>query len=235
MNNKLLQLLILVVTITACKDDSKNSNSNEVNSAIDKALDSKTNPWTGKLDQLLTLQMASKAFGYEPSEAEVNYRKIFENPDTHDLSYEWDKGREKEMDVPHVGKMMFPEKDRIELRWVKATSLENFKNNYRTPTKEELANAEKGMKENIAEQVKQGKITQEQADMATGLGSSLGSGVSYDVVNNVGEYSLWNNKDKNLSVFYKGLQFQLAVYLGDEAVNKAKAIAIAQMIIKEKL
>ncbi len=235
MKNKLLLLLILVVAITACKNDSKNNNSKEVNSAIDQTLDSKSNAWSGKLDQLLTLQMAAKAFGYEPSEAEVNYRKTFENPDTHDLTYEWDKGRQKEMDVPHVGKMKFPETDRVELRWVKVTSLENFKNSYRTPTQEELANAEKVMKERMAEQVKEGKMTQEQANMASGLGSSLGSGVSYDIVTNVGDYALWNNKDKNLSVFYKGLQFQLAVYLGDEATNKAKAVDVAQMIIKEKL
>lgn len=235
MKNNLLLLIIIALSFTACKNDSSNGTSNDVNTAIDKALDSKTNPWAGKLDELLTLQMAAKALGYEPSEAEVNYRKVFENPDTHDLSYEWDKGREKEMDVPYVGKMMLPEKDRIELKWVKTTSLETFKNNYRTPTQEELDNAEKAMKERMAEQVKQGKMTQEQANMATDLGGSLGSGVSYDEVKNVGNHALWNNKDKNLNVFYKGLQFQLAVYIGDEAANRAKAIEIAKMIIKEKL
>lgn len=235
MKKTLVLLIIIAVSFTACKNDSSDGTSNDVNTAIDNALDSKTNPWAGKLDELLTLQMAAKAFGYEPSEAEVNYRKIFDNPDTHDLSYEWDKGREKEMDVPYVGKMMLPEKDRIELSWVKTTTLETFKNTYRTPTQEELDNAEKAMKERMAEEVKQGRMTQEQADMASGLGSSLSNGVSYDEVKNVGNHALWNNKDKNLSVFYKGLQFQLAVYIGDEAANRAKAVEIAKMIIKEKL
>ncbi|MGF1557141.1 hypothetical protein, partial [Paucihalobacter sp.] len=61
------------------------------------------------------------------------------------------------------------------------------------------------------------------------------SDVSYDEVKNVGEYAVWNNKDKNISVFYKGLQFQLYVDVGDEATNKSKAITLAQKIINEKL
>lgn len=235
MKNRYILLLLIVVTITACKDDSKNDTSNQVNSAIDQALDSKRNPWTGKLDQLLTQEMAAQALGYHAADAKKEYRQIFENPDTHDLSYSWEMGREKEMEIPYAGKVMFPTDDRIELRWVKTTTLEDFKNSYRTPTAEELKNAEQAMQERMAEQVKQGKMTQEQADMGTGLGSSLGSGVSYNVVNNVGDHALWNNKDKSLSVFYKGLQFQINVDVGDETTNKSKAVEVAQMIIKEKL
>lgn len=235
MKNKLLPLLILVVTITACKDDSKNSNSNEVNSAIDQALDSKSNPWTGKLDQLLTQEMAAHALGYNVADAKKDYRQIFENPDTHDLSYSWEIGREKEMEIPYAGKMMFPTDDRVELRWVKTTTLEDFKNSYRTPTAEELKSAEKAMQERTAQLQKEGKLTPEQAKMATDLGGTLGSDVSYDEVKNVGEYAVWNNKDKNISVFYKSLQFQLFVDVGDEATNKSKAITLAQKIIKEKL
>lgn len=236
MKNKCyITLLFVALSFTACKDNANESMEGDVNASINEALGSKKNNWTGKLDELLTQEMAAQALGYTAADAKKEYRQIFENPDTHDLSYSWEMGREKEMEIPYAGKMMFPTDDRIELRWVKSTTLEDFKNSYRTPTAEELKNAEKAMQERTAQLQKEGKLTPEQAKMATNLGSSLGSDVSYDEVKNVGEYAVWNNKDKNLSVFYKGIQFQLFVDVGDEVTNTSKAIALAQKIIKEKL
>lgn len=234
-NTYYITLLFIAFSLTACKNNQKESLQGEVNTTINEALDSKKNNWIGKLDELLTQEMAAQALGYNAADAKKEYRQIFENPDTHDLSYIWEMGREKEMNIPHVGKMMMPSDDRIDLQWVKSTTLENFKNSYRTPTAEELKNAEKAMQERTTQLQKEGKLTPEQAKMATDLGGTLGSDVSYDEVKNVGEYAVWNNKDKNISVFYKGLQFQLYVDVGDETTNKSKAIAIAQKIIKEKL
>ncbi len=233
---KLFALYILCMLMVSCNSDTKKeTHTNQVNTTINKAFNSKKNNWNGKLDELFTQEMAAQALGYSIADAKKEYRQIFDNPDTHDLSYIWEMGREKEMNIPHVGKMMMPTDDRIDLQWVKSTTLEDFKNSYRTPTAEELKNAEKAMQERAAQLQKEGKLTPEQAKMATNLGGTLGSDVSYDEVKNVGEYAVWNNKDKNISVFYKGLQFQLYVDVGDEATNKSKAITLAQKIINEKL
>lgn len=232
---KLFALYICFQMVSCSSDTKKETISNEVNTTINEALNSKKNNWNGKLDQLLTQEMAAQALGYTATDAKKEYRQIFENPDTHDLSYIWEMGREKEMNIPSLGKMMMPTDDRVDLSWVKSTTLQEFKNAYRTPTAEEIKNADEAMKKNLDKQVKDGFITKEQAQMAKNMGSTLGSGVRYDVVKNVGEYAVWNHKDKNLTTFYKGLQFQLYVDVGDEVTNKTKAIAMAQKIINEKL
>ena len=68
------------------------------------------------------------------------------------------------------------------------------------------------------------------------MASSLAEGLSFDEVPDVGDYAVWNNKAKELKVFYKGLEFQVRVDVSnDEAVNRQKSVEAAQAIIKEKL
>jgi hypothetical protein len=68
------------------------------------------------------------------------------------------------------------------------------------------------------------------------MASNFASGLSFDEVSSVGDYAVWNNKMKELKVFYKGLEFQIKAEFGnDESINRQKSIEAAKLIIKEKL
>ncbi len=55
-------------------------------------------------------------------------------------------------------------------------------------------------------------------------------------INGVGENAFWNAKKQHLEVFYHGVSFTLQVDMSnDETVNKQKTIALAKLIISEKL
>ena len=61
-------------------------------------------------------------------------------------------------------------------------------------------------------------------------------GLSFDEIKGVGDYAVWNNKHKELKVFYKGLEFQITAELSDdEKINKQKSIETAKQIINQKL
>ena len=80
-----------------------------------------------------------------------------------------------------------------------------------------------------------GKATSDQAAKAKEIATSLGEGLSYTEIPSIGNYAVWNNKDKNLKVFYQGLEFQVYANLGNEDKNKEACIATAKLIITEKL
>jgi len=186
---------------------------------------------------LLTLEMASEISGYVATEAEKDYNQVLKNPVTHSVSYQWEKDRNQQIKNPINGKMMdIPTKDFIQLSWVKNTTLKEFKFNYHTPTAEELANADKAMNEKANEMQQQGKVDASQAEMAKGMASEMAKGLSFDEIKDVGEYAVWNNKQKELKVFYKGIEFQITVELSDdEKINKQKTIETAKLIINQKL
>ncbi|TXE09062.1 hypothetical protein ES711_03765 [Gelidibacter salicanalis] len=55
-------------------------------------------------------------------------------------------------------------------------------------------------------------------------------------VNGVGDNAYWNSKKQLLEVYYHGVSFTLQVDMSnDEAVNKEKTIALAKLMISEKL
>ena len=193
--------------------------------------------WNGKLNQLLTLEMAASASGYTASEAKEKYNQVLKNPETHSVKYSWKKGREGTIKNP-VTKldMTIPVDDSVELSWVRDTTLEKFKANYHTPTEQELANADAAIDKKLGEMQDENKISADQSQAAKGMASSLAEGLSFDEVSGVGDYAVWNNKAKELKVFYRGMEFQVRVDVSnDDAVNRQKSIEIAQAIIKEKL
>lgn len=132
--------------------------------------------------------------------------------------------------------MIVPVDDSVEISWVRDTTLETFKSNYRTPTEQELADASAAVDKKLGEMQAQGRATEEQVGAAKGMAGKLGSGLSFDDVAGVGDHAVWNNKAKELKVFYQGLEFQIRVDVSnDEAVNRQKSVEVAQKIIEEKL
>lgn len=238
---KIVQLILLSIFLFAfsCKEENKEELENQLETAIESIGGETAEEWNGKLDQLFTLEMAAQVTGYSSAEAKQNYNKILKNPETHSIEYNWDKGRievSEKVRNPITGKPMeIPTNDYVEVSWVRNTTLEKFKHNYHTPTAEELANASKAMDAKMQEMQNSGKATSEQAKSAKEIANSLGEGLSYTEIPNVGNYSVWNNKDNNLKVFYKGLEFQVYANLGDETKNKEACVKAAKLIISEKL
>ena len=237
MKTALLSLLSIFLFAFTCSGDKKENLESKANQAIDQVVGNTADEFNGKLDQLLTLEMASEISGYAASEAQKDYNQVLKNPATHSVSYLWEKGRNQQIKNPINGKMMdVPADDFIQLSWVKNTTLKEFKFNYHTPTAEELANAEKAMNEKANEMQQQGKADASQAEMAKGMASEMAKGLSFDEIKGVGDYAVWNNKYKELKVFYKGLEFQITAELSDdEKVNKQKSIETAKQIINQKL
>lgn len=179
--------------------------------------------YQGALDQLFTKEMAAAVTGYDVADVEENYSKTTENPDYHDISYSWDKGRISKM---KVGGMNFevPSPDILKLGWFRATTLEQFKQSYHTPTEEELQRMEEALNEKAA--------SNPNAKLAVDMAKGFADGLTFDDVPGVGDYAVWNNKAKELNTYYKGVQFQLSIVVGDDVeVNKEKTIALAKMIV----
>jgi hypothetical protein len=234
--------LLLLPVASSCQSENE-SNEGKLSSDLTEVLDKvgKTaEEFKGKLDELLTLDMASKTSGYESKLAEKEYRKggSFES-----LKYVWKKtNRTRRVEFIKGSYIDAPVEDRIELSWVKNTTLEEFKRNYHNLTKEEIAKAEAAMDTKLKEMQADGKVSESQAKAASSIAkSSLGNQRVTDVPN-LGDYSVFVESKfigaemKDLKVFYRGLSFNISVDLSnDQAYNDKKAIEVARLIIKEKL
>ncbi|SHI42035.1 hypothetical protein [Flavobacterium terrae] len=239
MKSTLIILSTIFLFAFSCKEENKEELENQLETAIESSGGKTAEEWNGKLDQLFTVEMAAQVIHYNVSQAVKDYNQVLNNPQTHSIQYKWDKGRVEVSDKiknPINGKPMeIPTDDYIEVSWVRTTTLEEFKHNYHTPTAEELANASQAMDSKMQEMQNSGKATSDQAAMAKEMATSLGEGLSYTEIPNIGNYAVWNNKDKNLKVFYKGLEFQVYANLGNEAKNQETCIEAAKLIITEKL
>ncbi|EID75387.1 hypothetical protein [Imtechella halotolerans] len=209
----------------------------ETNEAIEKAIGKTSDEFYGKLDQLLTLEIASKVAGYSADQAKKEYSKFLKDPATHSVSYLWDKGRIKKVNNPITNKAMnVPIDDFVKISWVRNTTLDKFKFDYHTPTVEEIEKANEAMDAKLNEMVGEGKVTKDQADLSKGMANGLMEGQSFIPVTHLGDHAMWNTKYKQLKVFYRGLEFEITVEISDsESLNKQKSIEVAQRIIKENL
>lgn len=227
---------LTVLLLGACSetgDEPKTS----MDDQLDQVIGLSESEFTGKLDELLTLEMAATSSGLPKESAKVEYNQVLKNPKTHSLSYNWDSERTQTITVS--GRSFdVPKKNRVEISWVGNTTLEEFKRNYHNPTEEELRNAEAAMDAKMDELEQEGKATKEQSDAARGMVDGFMANFHVTEVSGLGDYAVWIDRKESyeLKVFYKGLEFQLIVDLSDDqASNKKKAIALARRIITEKL
>ena len=173
---KIVQLILLSIFLFAfsCKNEGSSTvMEQEVNDAVEQAIGKTSDEYNGKLDELLTLEIASEVTGYTPNEAKKKYSKILKDPATHSVSYNWDKGRMKKVNNPITNKEMnVPINDFVKIAWVRNTTLEKFKFDYHTPTAEEIKIANEAMDKKLSEMVGEGKATKEQADLSKEMGKS---------------------------------------------------------------
>lgn len=192
----------------------------------------------GKIDELLTLEMAAQVSGLPTNECKKKHNTaIMES-----VKYEWKSNRTKKFEVTKGNFMNIPLPNVIELSWVKNTTLEQFKHDYHNPTAEEIKNAEVAMEQKANELNADGKASKEQTDKANSIAKGSISKFKVEEVPNLGDYSVFVNSGimgastRELKVFYKGLSFTLGVDLSDSiADNDKKAIETAKMIIDQKL
>lgn len=236
---KISTTLLLSLALFSCGSGDGNKKNSEGDLNLDKVLskvdesresggkkaEAIVKKYQGALDQLFTKEMAAAVTGYDVAEVEENYSKTMSNPDYHDISYSWDKGRVSKIKAGAMN-IEVPSPDILSLSWFRTTTLEQFKHNYHTPTEEELQRMEEALSENTADNPN-GKLA---VEMAKGFAD----GLTFDDVPGVGDYAVWNNKAKELNTYYKGVQFQLRIVVSDDVeVNKEKSIALAKMIVEK--
>lgn len=229
----------------SCEGDKK-ENSTPIEDELNQVLDEKVilaEDFKGKLDELLTLELASETSGYPAAEAkkspdseiEKKYNKI-------SISYSWEKSNRMQNLEVMGRKVEAPKSDKVELSWVKNTTLKAFKKENHDPTEAELKQADEAINKKMAELNSDGKATKQQTDGAGSIAKNAMKNFSVEEVKGVGDYAVFTNTKfagvpiRELKVFYKGLSFQLTVDLSDDtSVNDSKAIALAQKIINQKL
>lgn len=195
--------------------------------------------FVGKLDQLLTLEMAAQISGFDAAKAikehENKASKAFgtEAKPPRECNYLWENGRTKTVTMG-ANNIQAAVKDKVGINWVSNTTLERFKRNYPMLTAEQKAQAAKKLDE---EHQKTNGSGSAEADKKVGeVGKDMITTLQTEEVSGTGEAAVWYANSNELKVFYKGLTFAVVVDISDDkTINKSKAIALANMIIKEKL
>lgn len=242
MKTLLITIMSVFLFAFSCKDDAQTEQLNGLEGEVAEALSDagiKAEDFKGNINELLTLEMASKVSEL-PAEAAKTKHTNFSSLES--LKYVWGSNRIRKVEFMPGKFIDAPLENVIELSWVKNTTLKQFKHDYHNPTPEEIKNAEAAMEKKMTELEAEGKATENQTNTASGIAKSSISKFKVTEVPNLGDYSvlvdsgIMGATTRDLKVFYRGLSFTLRVDLSDDmADNDQKAITAARMIIDEKL
>ena len=240
MKTMILGTAILLVSV-ACSSENQTEAEKALEQELRETVENsikKAEEFEGKLDELLTLEMASDVSGLAPSEAKKDHTNIssFES-----VAYEWTSKRMRQVDIGSTA-VDVPANNSIELSWVKNTTLEQFKKDYHNPTPEELKQAQQAIAAKTNDMKAKGQVSTDQANQAQSEANQSISQFSVREVPNLGDYAVFVNsgifgvQTSELKVFYKGLSFTISADLSNEqAYNDKKCIEAARKIISEKL
>ncbi|GHB26247.1 hypothetical protein [Mongoliitalea lutea] len=226
--------LAILLAVDTCSGDKKSNESlsSEIESSIAKIGIKNAEKYSGKLDDLLTLEIAAKVTGNDLSTAEKDYSQVFEDPKTHSVSYGWTNGRKLITDLGFTT-IETDKSDMVSLSWVSTMSPENFKAMYREITDEDIQNAQAAMEQRVNEGNLDPEAKKLAMEMAAGF---MERDNTREWIDGVGDMAVWIPADKSLKVFNQGLTFSLFADISDDnAINRAAAIDISKLIIKEKL
>jgi murein L,D-transpeptidase YcbB/YkuD len=236
MKTTIIALMSIFLVAFTCEGDKKTDDLNNLEEDVSNILNEagiKAEDFKGKLDELLTLEMAAQVTGLPAGEAEKETTFI-------NVSYQWDSDRTTTVEITKGNKMTVPASNSIELSWVKNTTLEEFKRQNRNPTAEELAKGEVAIDNKLKELEADGKATNDQSSAASGIAKSAMASAMFEDVPNLGTHAVFVNlvfmgmPMRDLTVFYRGIQFTLSTDLSaDAAYNDKKAIETAKLIIKK--
>lgn len=192
--------------------------------------------FVGKLDELLTLQMAAEISGFDASKAVIEYDNkasiVFggEKKPPRECIYLWDNGRTRVLSMGG-NTVNTPYKDRVAIHSVSNTTLERFKRNYGALSAEQKRKAVK----KIEEESDKGNNTTANQKMRQ-EGTNLVMNLQVEEITNVGEAASWYENSNELKVFIRGLVFSVVVDISDDKkMNREKSIQLANTIIRSKL
>ena len=236
MKTTIIALMSIFLVAFTCEGDKKTDDLNNLEEDVSNLLNEagiKAEDFKGKLDELLTLEMAAQVTGLPAGEAEKETTFIT-------VSYQWESDRTTTVEITKGNKMTVPASNSIELSWVKNTTLEEFKRQNRNPTAEELKKGEVAIDKKMKELEADGKATNDQSSAASGIAKSAMASAMFEDVPNLGTHAVFVNlvfmgmPMRDLTVFYRGIQFTLSTDLSDDAAyNDKKAIETAKLIIKK--
>lgn len=197
---RLLITTVITLLLFSCKgngqnpnNDAKNDDSNAVSTA---PISHNELMFNGDYEDLLTLEMASRITGFEPSKARRTH--ILKGMTGEILRYNWENGREKNKETitPGMKTTTISCTDLVQIKWVDTEAdMESFLDFVEPDEHQELSK----LKE-------------------------------------VGESAYWNSKKNHLEVYSNGVSFTVQVAISnDGSLNKEKTIALAKLIVTEKL
>lgn len=192
--------------------------------------------YAGRLDELLTLEMAAEISGFDASKAEKEHENktsaVFggEKKPPRECNYLWDNGRARSFTMAG-NTVNSPYKDKVAIHSVSNTTLERFKRNYGALSEEQKNAAVKKLEEEA------GKNNNSTAGRnMTQVGAGMVQNHQAELITGVGEAATWYPGTSELKVFYKGLIFSVVVDISDDKkVNREKSIELARRIIRDKL
>lgn len=196
--------------------------------------------FAGKLDELLTLEMAAKISGFETSKAIKEHGNKAsaafggEKKPPRECNYLWENGRQKTV-TAGGNSMKTNYKDIVGIKSVSNTTLERFKRSYGALTDEQKKAANKQIEVQKAKSTTEQTNSEANKQMAE-VGTGMINNLRAEEISGVGEAAVWYEKSNELKVFYNGLTFALVVDISDnKRLNRNKSIELANLIISEKL
>lgn len=202
--------------------------------------------YSDKLDELLTLEMASELSGLPADAAEKDYSRVMKNPEYHSCGYGWKGKRVKKIEISKRHTIDAPIKDMVKIEGLKPVSLEYFKKSRTAPTDKDLADMDKTI-DNALDKETGNKKLEDAKDKLDELGVSketqknvagqMGGmfkeiAKAYSDVSGLGDAAAWNSIEKRLYVLDDGVELSVSVDLSDDAeADKGKAIELARKLL----
>lgn len=200
----------------------------------------KATDFDGKLDELLTLEMASAVTGFDTSKAikehgnktDAIFGSTKKGP--RECSYLWNNGRTRT--VKSADKTMnVAWKDKVSIKSVSNTTLERFRRNYGVLTNGEKQVAADKLRTVAGANQPEGPSKGADAQMME-VGTDIVAVLKAEEIGGVGDAATWYANSNEIKVLYNGLIFALVVDISDDPdLNREKSIELAKMIITEKL
>lgn len=233
----LCPVLIAVLSLTSCGDGSGSAGGDSPSASVAK---SGLADFVSKLPDLLKRDRLDAIFETSGVEAEFEQTSM---RSVNSVSWSWPGDRVRKITVG-ANSMEVPRPNQVAITNFKVLSDSEHgpkdgktyvERTYRSISAEEMAATQERMKEQLQKKVEKGEITQEQAQLAGGLGGGImGKERKVESIEGVGDVARWTESDRSLAVGHGDVFFQLTVDISDDsAINRDKAIALAKEILKD--
>ncbi len=223
----LLTLFVALLLLGSSTARSQNPGKNALNA----------DNYSGKLDQLLTPEIAAAISGFDASRAvkehENKAHKVFggKKKAPTECNYLWSNGRTRPVAVGG-NTIAAPIKDKVGITRLSNITLERFKRSYSPLDQEQKAAAKKRLETEVNKRSDGGSASRSMTETGKGMIDKL----KVEAISGVGEAASWYPDFNELRVFHRGVTFSVVVDISDDkSVNRQKSIDLAKRLISEKL